>query len=149
MPGHSRHNNRFVRNSRLEMYCFSYVLACTIHEGWPLKTCQTDDYCLCSQHWGCADEVRTTLQLAVKYCQAVFWSCRWILQDSNPCIYCRWSDDKLKSNYHRVRMPLPGEDKGSRYSIAYFNQVQLLYLPEYINLLRKCHSSMQLHVQKM
>ncbi|EIE22069.1 oxidoreductase [Coccomyxa subellipsoidea C-169] len=34
----------------------------------------------------------------------------------------RWSDDKLKSNYHRVRMPLPGEDKGSRFSIAYFNQ---------------------------
>ena len=35
----------------------------------------------------------------------------------------RWSDDKLKSNYHRVRMPTPGEDQGSRYSIAYFNQV--------------------------
>ena len=34
----------------------------------------------------------------------------------------RWSDDKLKSNYHRVRMPVPGEDQGSRYSIAYFNQ---------------------------
>ena len=37
----------------------------------------------------------------------------------------RWSDDKLKSNYHRVRMPVPGEDQGSRYSIAYFNQVSL------------------------
>jgi hypothetical protein len=36
----------------------------------------------------------------------------------------RWSDDKLKSNYHRVRMPTPGEDQGSRYSIAYFNQVR-------------------------
>ena len=35
----------------------------------------------------------------------------------------RWSGDKLKSNYHRVRMPQPGEDQGSRYSIAYFNQV--------------------------
>ena len=35
----------------------------------------------------------------------------------------RWSDDKLKSNFHRVRMPTPGEDQGSRYSIAYFNQV--------------------------
>ena len=34
----------------------------------------------------------------------------------------RWSDDKLKSNYHRVRMPILGEDQGSRYSIAYFNQ---------------------------
>ncbi|CAL5221914.1 g4184 [Coccomyxa viridis] len=34
----------------------------------------------------------------------------------------RWSDDKLKSNYHRVRMPIPGEDQGSRYSIAYFIQ---------------------------
>ena len=37
----------------------------------------------------------------------------------------RWSDDQLKSNYHRVRMPQPGEDQGSRYSIAYFNQVSL------------------------
>ena len=37
----------------------------------------------------------------------------------------RWSDDKLKSNYHRVRMPVPGEDQGSRYSIAYFNQVSI------------------------
>ncbi|KAK9909897.1 hypothetical protein WJX75_009198 [Coccomyxa subellipsoidea] len=34
----------------------------------------------------------------------------------------RWSDDKLKSNYHRVRMPVSGEEQGSRYSIAYFNQ---------------------------
>lgn len=34
----------------------------------------------------------------------------------------RWSDDRLKSNYHRVRMPRPGEYQGSRYSIAYFNQ---------------------------
>lgn len=34
----------------------------------------------------------------------------------------RWSDDKLKSNYHRVRMPQPGEYQGSRFSIAYFNQ---------------------------
>ena len=39
----------------------------------------------------------------------------------------RWSDDKLKSNYHRVRMPVPGEDQGSRYSIAYFNQVRFPY----------------------
>lgn len=37
----------------------------------------------------------------------------------------RWSDDQLKSNYHRVRMPAPGEDRGSRYSIAYFNQAGL------------------------
>lgn len=35
----------------------------------------------------------------------------------------RWSDDRLKSNYHRVRMPRPSEYQGSRYSIAYFNQV--------------------------
>ena len=42
----------------------------------------------------------------------------------------RWSDDKLKSNYHRVRMPVPGEDQGSRYSIAYFNQVSPLQGPE-------------------
>jgi len=37
----------------------------------------------------------------------------------------RWSDDRLKSNYHRVRMPRPGEYQGSRYSIAYFNQVSI------------------------
>lgn len=42
----------------------------------------------------------------------------------------RWSDDKLKSNYHRVRMPTPSEDQGSRYSIAYFNQVTFPRRPE-------------------
>lgn len=34
----------------------------------------------------------------------------------------RWSDDQLKSNYHRVRAPVVGEYQGPRYSIAYFNQ---------------------------
>ncbi len=34
----------------------------------------------------------------------------------------RWSDDKLLSNLHRVRMPKPGESLGGRYSIAYFAQ---------------------------
>ncbi|KAI9253985.1 hypothetical protein BDA99DRAFT_519528 [Phascolomyces articulosus] len=34
----------------------------------------------------------------------------------------RWSDDKFKSNYHRVRAPRVGEYQGPRYSIAYFNQ---------------------------
>lgn len=34
----------------------------------------------------------------------------------------RWSDDRLKSNYHRVRAPKVGEYQGPRYSIAYFNQ---------------------------
>lgn len=34
----------------------------------------------------------------------------------------RWSDDKLKSNFHRVRMPLADEYKGSRYTIACFCQ---------------------------
>lgn len=34
----------------------------------------------------------------------------------------RWSDDKLKSNLHRVRMPLKEEYCGSRYSIAFFCQ---------------------------
>lgn len=33
-----------------------------------------------------------------------------------------WSDDKLKSNFHRVRMPLPGESHGDRYTIVWFNQ---------------------------
>ena len=36
----------------------------------------------------------------------------------------RWSGDRLKSNFHRVRMPTPQEDQSSRYSIAYFNQVK-------------------------
>lgn len=34
----------------------------------------------------------------------------------------RWSDDRFKSNFHRVRMPAGGEYQGPRYSIAYFNQ---------------------------
>lgn len=34
----------------------------------------------------------------------------------------RWSDDQLKSNLHRVRMPRPDEYHGPRYSIAYFAQ---------------------------
>ena len=34
----------------------------------------------------------------------------------------RWSDDQLKSNLHRVRMPKPDEYQGPRYSIAYFAQ---------------------------
>ncbi|WP_280266270.1 isopenicillin N synthase family dioxygenase [Nocardia wallacei] len=34
----------------------------------------------------------------------------------------RWSDDRLPSNFHRVRSPGPGEHQGDRYSIAYFAQ---------------------------
>ncbi|OEF25557.1 isopenicillin N synthase family dioxygenase [Vibrio rumoiensis] len=34
----------------------------------------------------------------------------------------RWSDDKLKSTLHRVRMPYPTENQGSRYSMAFFCQ---------------------------
>lgn len=34
----------------------------------------------------------------------------------------RWSDDRLLSTLHRVRMPEPGEDAGARQSIAYFAQ---------------------------
>ncbi len=34
----------------------------------------------------------------------------------------RWSDDRLKSTLHRVRMPRPGENMGSRYSMAFFCQ---------------------------
>jgi len=37
----------------------------------------------------------------------------------------RWSDDKLLSNLHRVRMPKPEEYLGSRYSIAYFAQANM------------------------
>jgi isopenicillin N synthase-like dioxygenase len=34
----------------------------------------------------------------------------------------RWSDDKLLSNLHRVRMPKPGHYLGPRYSMAFFCQ---------------------------
>lgn len=34
----------------------------------------------------------------------------------------RWSDDRLLSTFHRVRKPLPGEDCGPRYSMAFFCQ---------------------------
>ncbi|KAK9823664.1 hypothetical protein WJX72_004518 [[Myrmecia] bisecta] len=34
----------------------------------------------------------------------------------------QWSDDKLKSTFHRVRTPGAGEYQGPRYSLAYFNQ---------------------------
>jgi isopenicillin N synthase-like dioxygenase len=34
----------------------------------------------------------------------------------------RWSDDVLKSNFHRVRMPPPEEANKARYSIAFFAQ---------------------------
>jgi isopenicillin N synthase-like dioxygenase len=37
----------------------------------------------------------------------------------------RWSDDKLLSNLHRVRMPKPQEYLGPRYSIAYFAQANM------------------------
>lgn len=33
-----------------------------------------------------------------------------------------WSDDKFKSNFHRVRTPRIGESQKSRYTIAWFNQ---------------------------
>lgn len=32
------------------------------------------------------------------------------------------SDDKYKSNFHRVRTPKVGENQKPRYSLAYFNQ---------------------------
>ena len=34
----------------------------------------------------------------------------------------RWSDDRLPSNFHRVKNPLPGEYMGPRYSLAFFCQ---------------------------
>lgn len=36
----------------------------------------------------------------------------------------RWSDDVLKSNFHRVKLPGPNDPKGPRYSIAFFNQAR-------------------------
>jgi isopenicillin N synthase-like dioxygenase len=34
----------------------------------------------------------------------------------------RWSDDRLPSNFHRVKNPAPQEYQGSRYSLAFFAQ---------------------------
>ncbi|WP_370162701.1 isopenicillin N synthase family dioxygenase [Limimaricola soesokkakensis] len=34
----------------------------------------------------------------------------------------RWSDDQLQSTLHRVRMPTPEENQGSRYSLPFFCQ---------------------------
>lgn len=36
----------------------------------------------------------------------------------------RWSDDRLKSTFHRVRLPNKGEPTGPRYSMAFFNQAR-------------------------
>ncbi|PWN46701.1 Clavaminate synthase-like protein [Violaceomyces palustris] len=36
----------------------------------------------------------------------------------------RWSDDRLKSTFHRVRLPAQGQYQGPRYSIAFFNQAR-------------------------
>lgn len=33
-----------------------------------------------------------------------------------------WSDDKLKSNFHRVRTPQIGENQSERFTVAWFNQ---------------------------
>lgn len=51
------------------------------------------------------------------------------VEPSNEAITCnigdmlmRWSDDKLPSNFHRVRAPRAGEYLGPRYSIAFFAQ---------------------------
>ncbi|QPM88816.1 isopenicillin N synthase family dioxygenase [Pseudooceanicola algae] len=37
----------------------------------------------------------------------------------------RWSDDKLQSTLHRVRMPKPDDYLGPRYSMAYFAQANM------------------------
>ncbi len=45
----------------------------------------------------------------------------------------RWSDDRLKSTLHRVRMPKPGDYNGPRYSMAFFcqaNKDQVIQGPE-------------------
>jgi len=53
---------------------------------------------------------------------------RWTPVDPLPgAITCNlgdalqyWTDGRIKSTYHRVRVPRPGEDQGDRYSLAYF-----------------------------
>ncbi|GAA5829013.1 hypothetical protein JCM3766R1_003903 [Sporobolomyces carnicolor] len=36
----------------------------------------------------------------------------------------RWSDDRLKSTFHRVTCPRPGDYQGPRYSMGFFNQAR-------------------------
>ena len=43
-----------------------------------------------------------------------------LLSDTDLSSACR-SDDRLKSNFHRVAMPPREEPSASRYSIAFFN----------------------------
>jgi len=45
-------------------------------------------------------------------------------QDCPSLITMQWSDDRLKSTYHRVRLPEGGESRGPRYSLAFFNQAR-------------------------
>ncbi|ROZ98049.1 isopenicillin N synthase family oxygenase [Gordonia sp. OPL2] len=54
------------------------------------------------------------------------------IEPSDDAITCnigdmlmRWSDDRLPSNFHRVRAPRRGEYSGPRYTIAYFAQADM------------------------
>lgn len=51
------------------------------------------------------------------------------IEPSDDAITCnigdmlmRWSDDRLPSNFHRVKSPGPEESQGARYSLAFFAQ---------------------------
>jgi isopenicillin N synthase-like dioxygenase len=47
-----------------------------------------------------------------------------VLTSSGQRLTTQWSDDRLKSTYHRVRLPEGGESRGPRYSLAFFNQAR-------------------------
>ena len=53
--------------------------------------------------------------MRVSTCSAVF---------SKFMLTSQWSDDRLKSTYHRVRLPEGQESRGPRYSMAFFNQAR-------------------------
>ena len=62
----------------------------------------------------------------------------------------RWSDDKLLSNLHRVRMPRPGDELGPRYSMAYFAQANrdtVLQGPEEKYAAMTAHDYIQMRLQ--
>ena len=61
-----------------------------------------------------------------KEMEAQEWTSIPPLEDVITCnigdMLMRWSDDRLPSNFHRVKNPVPGEYMGPRYSLAFFCQ---------------------------
>ncbi|ORZ16902.1 hypothetical protein BCR42DRAFT_391725 [Absidia repens] len=71
-------------------------------------------------------EVCPGREVSTAFGQGNYWSAVTPLEGDIVCnigdMIMRWSDDRLKSNFHRVRAPGLKDYQGARYSIAYFNQ---------------------------